>query len=194
MFIIRKKKTILFILMFFLGFAGVSAFGQTGEVPRSMIRFAENELIQFSTKPEIVNAVQEQNNRGLTLDEIKAIDKTWSAYDEINRFMMNKISNDCALELWNFQLDHRYILEIFVMDNQGANVGQTNKTSDYWQGDEAKFTESFNNGSGAIHYGEPEYDASADELIIQISVPVMSGGRAVGAATYGISLDGWERR
>lgn len=64
-----------------------------------------------------------------------------------------------------------------------------------WQvANEAKFTESFNNGSGAIHYGEPEYDASADELIIQISVPVMSGGRAVGAATYGISLDGWERR
>lgn len=194
MIIARKKKTVLFILISFIGLAVVPVFAQTGEIPRSMIQFAENELIQFSSKPEIVHAVQEQNNRGLTLERIKAVDKAWSAYDGINRFMMDKISNECALELWNFQLDHRYILEIFVMDNQGANVGQTNKTSDYWQGDEAKFTGSFNNGSGAIHYGEPEYDASADELIIQISVPVMSGGRAVGAATYGISLDGWERR
>src|SRR3546814_5525775 len=29
--------------------------------------------------------------------------------------------------------------EIFVMDNRGLNVGQSEVTSDYWQGDEAKF-------------------------------------------------------
>lgn len=185
-------KLIYVFILFSVGLA--PAFGQSERVPKSMIRFAETELARFASKQEIVNAIQRQNARGRTIDEIKAIDTAWTAYDGINRFMMDMISNDCALELWNFQIDHSYVLEIFAMDNQGANVGQTNKTSDYWQGDEAKFTESYNNGAGAVYYDEPEYDESVDELIIQISVPVMTGGRAVGAITFGISLDGWERR
>jgi len=49
----------------------------------------------------------------------------------------------------------------------------TNKTSDYWQGDEAKFTESFKGGSGAVHIGDVEFDQSAQAYLVQISVPVM---------------------
>jgi len=186
------KQKIIFLI--FIAFGVGPVFAQQDAIPGSMVRFAENELMQFASGARIVEAVQEQNNRGASLDEIKAIDKTWSEYPGINRFMMDKISNDCALALWNFQLDHPYILEIFAMDNKGANVGQTNKTSDYWQGDESKFTESYKNSNGAIHYGEPEYDESVDELIVQISVPVMTGGRAIGAITFGIGLDAWERR
>jgi hypothetical protein len=183
-----------FFLFLFLSACLDPVFGQSERIPKSMVQFAETELTRFASKPEIVDAIQRQNARGRTIDEIKAIDTAWISYDGINRFMMDMISNDCALELWNFQIDHSYILEIFAMDNQGTNAGQTNKTSDYWQGDEAKFTESYNNGTGAVYYDDPEYDESVDELIIQISVPVMTGGRAVGAITFGISLDGWERR
>lgn len=40
--------------------------------------------------------------------------------------------------------------EIFVMDNQGANVAMSDKTSDYWQGDEDKFVRSFAGGEGKV--------------------------------------------
>lgn len=80
------------------------------------------------------------------------------------------------------------------MDEQGALVGLTHKTSDYWQGDEVKFTGSFNGGAGALHFGEVEYDDSVGEIVVQVSVPVLQGSRAIGAITLGISLDRWEYR
>jgi hypothetical protein len=75
------------------------------------------------------------------------------------------------------------------MDNQGANVAMTNKTSDYWQGDEAKFTDSFKNGVGAIHISTVEFDESAQAYLVQVSVPVMEGGKAIGALTIGVNID-----
>jgi hypothetical protein len=169
-------------------------FGQSNDVPTHLVEFAETSLLEFGEKPEIVGAVREHNALGLTLDEIKARDTAWRDEAGINRFMMNLMSNDCALAINNFENENRFIVETFVMDNQGANVGQSGKTSDYWQGDESKFTESYMEGSGAIHYGDIEYDDSADEIVIQVSVPVMDGEEAIGAITFGISLDRWERR
>jgi sensor histidine kinase regulating citrate/malate metabolism len=75
------------------------------------------------------------------------------------------------------------------MDNQGANVCMTNRTSDYWQGDEAKWQKSFEGGKGAIFIDERKYDSSAKAVIVQISVPVMDGDKAIGAITVGIKVD-----
>ena len=75
------------------------------------------------------------------------------------------------------------------MDNQGANVAMTNRTSDYWQGDEAKFKKSFNGGKGGIFIDEVEFDLSCMAFLIQISVPVMDGDKAIGAITFGIDAD-----
>ena len=75
------------------------------------------------------------------------------------------------------------------MDDQGANVAMTNKTSDYWQGDEAKWQESFKDGVGAVHVGDIEFDESADDYLVQVSVPVMKSGKAIGAITVGVNLD-----
>jgi hypothetical protein len=65
----------------------------------------------------------------------------------------------------------------------------TNKTSDYWQGDEAKWQESFKDGAGAVHAGGVEFDESSQDYLVQISVPVMDSGKAIGALTIGVNLD-----
>ena len=75
--------------------------------------------------------------------------------------------------------------ESFVMDDRGALVCMTQRTSDYWQGDEAKWQRSFNEGRGALYVGEIAWDESADSMLVQISVPIMSDGRAIGALTVG---------
>jgi len=59
----------------------------------------------------------------------------------------------------------------------------TNKTSDYWQGDEVKWQESFKGGAGAVHIGEIEFNGSAQDYLVQISVPVVEGDKAIGAKT-----------
>ena len=99
------------------------------------------------------------------------------------------MSNAAAAELRKLESSKPYFNEIFIMDNQGANVAMTNKTSDYWQGDEAKFTQAFAKGRGAIHYGEVSFDTSAQAYLIQVSVPIIDGTRAIGVLTAGINLD-----
>ena len=78
----------------------------------------------------------------------------------------------------------KFLSEIFVMDNQGANVCMSDKTSDDWQGDEAKFQASFAGGQGAIHVGAMPFDKSSQAYIWQISVPVKEGDRVIGAITF----------
>jgi hypothetical protein len=169
-------------------------FANANETPTQLVAFAENELLSFAARPAVVAAIRTKNASGLTIEETKSIDEAWRSTDGISRFMLDLMGNDLALELHN--LEHRYpfIVETFAMDRLGGNAAQTERTSDYWQGDEAKFTRSFADGRGAIHYGEIEYDESAGEIVVQVSVPVMDGSRAIGAITFSISLDRWERR
>ena len=79
-----------------------------------------------------------------------------------------------------------YVVEIFVMDNQGANVCMTAKTGDYWQGDEAKFWNSYNGGIGAVFVDEVE---DGGKMISQVSVPVIDKGMAIGAMTIGVDVN-----
>lgn len=76
------------------------------------------------------------------------------------------------------------------MDNHGANAGENAITSDYWQGDEAKWKNSYNNSNGGIDIGNLKYDKSAKSVLRQISLPLITNNeKVIGAVTYGISIN-----
>jgi hypothetical protein len=104
-------------------------------------------------------------------------------------YMQEMMDSECGRYLAKIQNGSPYFAEIFVMDNQGANVAMTDKTSDYWQGDEAKFKKSFNGGSGAVFVDDVEFDDSTQAYLVQVSVPVKDGERVIGAITFGIDID-----
>jgi hypothetical protein len=137
----------------------------------------------------IIAAVKEQNARNMTLDAIKEMDEKWKNTPGVADFMKELMDKGCGPRLRQMQQMNPFYAEIFVMDNQGANVCQTDKTSDYWQGDEDKFIKSFNNGNGAIFVDEVEFDESTQAYISQVSVPVIDEGKAIGAITFGIDVD-----
>lgn len=165
----------------------------------SMVSMAEtlpaqvNELIptlqKWGQDPILITAVSEQNKSSLTLEDIKLRDATWLATDGIDDRMKAIMSNAAAKRLLELEKSQPYFFEVFLMDNQGANVAMTNKTSDYWQGDEAKWQESFNSGIGAVHIGDVEFDESAQDYLVQVSVPVIDAEKAIGSITIGINLD-----
>ena len=59
----------------------------------------------------------------------------------------------------------------------------------HWQGDEAKFTNSYNAGKGGVEIGKVKFDDSAQAYLVQVSVPVVDGESIVGALTVGINVD-----
>ena len=183
-------KMRMLVSVFCLIFTVMVSGAQAGEpAPQSVKDLAKNQLAQIGQDPVIVAAVKAQNSQNLTLDQIKERDETWRNTPGIDDFMKSLMNSPCAKHLREIQNSKPYFSEIFVMDNQGANVAQTDKTSDYWQGDEAKFIESFKGGKGALHISEVEFDDSAQAYLVQVSVPVTDGGAAIGAITFGINVD-----
>lgn len=135
--------------------------------------------------PEIIKEVSAQNTKAISLDEIKKIDAEWIASKTETERMKTLMSNPCSKRIVELskELD---VAEAMVMDNQGALVCMTRKTSDYWQGDEPKWQDSYVGGKGALFVEKAEYDESTRQTIIHISVPVMEGGKAIGAITVGV--------
>ncbi len=143
----------------------------------------------WATNPVLIEAIRKQNSKGISLNDIKKLDEKWRATREVADFMKPYLDNRAVAELSRLEKAAGYVVEAFAMDNQGAIVAATAKTSDFWQGDEAKFTESFKGGNGAVHIGDVEFDNSAQAYLVQVSIPVMDGGKAIGAITIGIDTD-----
>ena len=165
------------------------ASGWAEEAPQKIKDLAQNQLTAYGKEPVIVEAVKAENAKGKTLDQIKALDAKWMATPGISADMKALMESQCGKFLRDLQKSSPYFLEIFVMDHQGANVALTEKTSDYWQGDEAKFQKSFNGGTGAIFVDAVKFDESTQAYQVQVSVPVMDGDQAIGAITLGIDVD-----
>jgi hypothetical protein len=182
-------KRLLSTAIVCLYFVFCSAVVFAEEAPQAVKNLANAKLAAYGTNPVIVAAVKKQNALGKSLDDIKNIDKKWQSTAGVDDFMKSLMTSECAVHLEGIVKSAKYFAEIFVMDNQGANVAMTNKTSDYWQGDESKFKNSFNNGSGAVFVDDVEFDDSSQAYLVQISVPVLDGGKAIGAITFGIDVD-----
>lgn len=182
-----KKGLVVLVLLlvFFLGPDLI--FGE--KAPQKIIDLGNNEFIKYGTDPIIVKAVLAENAKGKTLEKIKVLDKKWLAIPGIDGFMKTMLDSVCSKHLQKIQDSKKYISEIFVMDNLGANVAMTDKTSDYWQGDETKFIKSFNSGKGSVHIGDVKFDSSTRTYSVQVSVPVKDGDKVIGAITIGIDVD-----
>ncbi|WP_022669288.1 PDC sensor domain-containing protein [Desulfospira joergensenii] len=159
------------------------------KAPQKIVDLANTELAKYGTSPEIVKAVKAENAKGKTLDDIKKTDEKWKAFSGIADYMKALMDSECGKFLIGVLESKPFFAEIFVMDNQGANVAMTDKTSDYWQGDEAKFKKSFNGGKGDIFVDEVEFDDSAQAYLVQVSVPVKDADQVIGAITFGIDVD-----
>ena len=171
-----------------LGCGTASAQDEDFETPAR--RLVESAIQGFLSEPVVINAVRKQNERTITLsqDEIIALDDRWRADDAslITPVMQNPVSE----YLRNLQNQHKgFYTELFVIDAVGLNVGQSDITSDYWQGDEAKYQQTFLIGENAVHISDVEEDESSQTFQVQISLPIVDQGELIGAATFGVDVE-----
>ncbi|MGF0540540.1 hypothetical protein ACQQ2Q_21290 [Agrobacterium sp. ES01] len=157
--------------------------------------YVQANIVPWLNDPVIIDAIKAQNaeHAGLGEGDIDALDKTWRAGVDggdtslIDKVLANPVSE--FLRAKQAESDGA-IAEVFVMDDKGLNVGQSDITSDYWQGDEAKFQKSFGAGKDVIFVDEIEKDESSQTLQSQASVTISDeAGTPIGAVTVGINLD-----
>lgn len=131
--------------------------------------------------------------------EIERLDAQWRKETQDSRkpLIAATLANPLSSYLTRVQAHSLGLYcEIFVMDANGLNVGQSTITSDYWQGDEAKFQNTFPISADAVFVDEAQWHEESRTWRIQISLslPAPEGGAAIGAATFEINLTELQRR
>ena len=142
----------------------------------------------------VLDAIRAQNAKtsGLSEAEIIALDDEWRASDEtgaLQRGVLETASSDFLRDM--VAASDGMVSEVFVTDAVGLNVAASVATSDYWQGDEDKFSMTYSVGVDAIHIGDMEVDASTGAYQGQASMTITDPdtGAPIGSVTVGLLPD-----
>lgn len=152
---------------------------------RSKIRTVQH----MALNPLLIRATRRQNAQSLELSEIEKRDDDWRESKGLTGFKRSLQQNSAGKLLKRYVARNDAFNEAFLTDNQGANVAAFPATSDYWQGDEEKWSESFNDGDGKIFLGPLELDQSTNIVAVQVSAPVLYQGETIGVLVVGVTVD-----
>jgi hypothetical protein len=182
-----------------LGLVGcLFAYTPAGAEPAyiSVVREYVEKLVRPMVENSIVvKAIEEQNAKFGDVSEMdmRVLDETYRAEVAQGDFQMVKalMAKSVSRYLKSKQDDSQgTIIEFFVTDNHGLNVGQSIVTTDYWQGDEDKFLKTFARESRDIYISGAERDESTQLLETQASFVVTNEeGKPIGMATVTIAID-----
>jgi hypothetical protein len=132
----------------------------------------------------LLKAVQANNAAGDDLAAVKRKDLAWPSD---SKFREEVIARPCSARLRELVAEDSLVVEAFVMDSHGGLACTTAATSDYWQGDEAKWIKTVQDGL-PVFVDEPAMDESTHVYAIQLSVPMAEGERRIGAVTVTLKL------
>lgn len=174
----------------------MSASAFANDFKDELTALAKGPITEIVQAAEVVEAIKAQNAETAGYDQAKIdeLDKTWRAEAEASdQPMIDKVLDNALSGYLLAAQDAsggKYT-EIFVMDAKGLNVGQSEVTSDYWQGDEAKWQQTFLVGPGAVHISDLEKDDSTQMLQAQVSVSIVdpATNEVIGAVTFGVNVD-----
>jgi hypothetical protein len=140
----------------------------------------------ISRDASVLQYVEAKNAAQESAAEIQRRDAHWRAGGE-DALREELTTGACAERLRELAKNDSFVLEAILMDAQGALVCATDETSDYFQGDEDKWKKPMVAGLEAF-VDEPAYDESTKSYGLQLSVPVVHGGRRIGALTLTLKV------
>ncbi|MEZ5832819.1 MAG: hypothetical protein R3D05_16725 [Dongiaceae bacterium] len=167
------------------------------EIKAKAKEYTETQVAKWVADADIIAAINAANATSAGYDQAKidALDKQWRAevgaasHPLIDQVMANPAS--AKAKGWCSGAGG-VVTEIILMDDKGLNVGICDPTSDYWQGDEAKYQKTFPMGPGAIFVDDVEQDSSTQKFQVQSSMTVVdpATGKPIGAITVGLDAEG----
>lgn len=153
----------------------------------------KHEIVQITVR------AQNARHKDMQQGEIDALDKQWRAERKADDkpLISATLSNPLSVYLLRMQARSSGLYsEIFIMDDKGLNVGQSSITTDYWQGDEAKYQKTFLVGKDAVFIDEPEWNDETKTWRAQVNMTIAdtTAGDPIGAAVFEINLTELKRR
>lgn len=166
--------------------AGLKSVANSQAAAVSNVLIQQAHVLQSFNLSKIVQDRVDEANASYSADasvvqqQINLIDEQWRAADAANNddaaVVRPILTSEVASELREFKDTFPENAEVFVTDRYGALVAASNRTSDYYQADEEWWQAAFNDGKGAIYFGQPEFDQSSKTFGIILAVPIRSHG------------------
>lgn len=167
------------------------------EIEAAASAYLDGQAQSWLANPLIVRAINAQNEKHASIDQagIDSLDKQWRKESTAgNGPLIDEVmGNELSKFLVGIREESNGLLtEVFVMDANGLNVGQSDLTSDFWQGDEAKWQKTFQMGPDTVFVDEVELDESSQRYQTQVSYSITdpATGKVIGAVTIGIDAEG----
>ena len=146
-------------------------------------------IAKIAARPDLVALIEKHNatTTSFTREKILSLDKRWRAGEAkvIDPVVNNALSRFLKAEIDSSNGGYS---EIIVMGKKGLAIGVSPKTTDFWQGDEAKWLETYLKGAHGFHAGRYELDRSTNTWGSQISQTLVINNQTVGAITIGINI------
>ena len=137
-------------------------------------------------------AVIKSNRQPLAQQDLEQLDHQWAQQVRDNTSILAerylKLEGSQFLQVWQKQMQG-VITEIIVTDKQGKNVIISEVTTDYWQGDEAKFLNMYQQDDD-YYIDTVEFDESTKHFQVQFSVPIFDKeNQHMGVLILGVDIE-----
>jgi len=126
------------------------------------------------------------------VDELLTIDKHWISAPDNDEVIQKMLDTPASHRLKVIQesAPNEYA-RILVTDREGATIGGTERTDDYYQGDDPWWGPMFIDGKPAVYVASPKCDARSGAISVDICVPLMdeSGKNLLGVVKFIVNVN-----
>ncbi len=150
------------------------------------------QIKQLANSEQVQQAVMKSNRQPLAQQDLDQLDNQWAQQVRDNTPILAerylKLEGSQFLQVWQKQMQG-VITEIIVTDKQGKNVIISEVTTDYWQGDEAKFLNMYQQDDD-YYIDTVEFDESTQHFQVQFSVPIFDQkNQHMGVLILGVDIE-----
>lgn len=142
------------------------------------------QVAKLATSPTLIAGV---NNYNTSPPNPQKLDRDWNQLRESDPVLSNIINNPSAEVMRNWIAKISIQGEGLLTGRNGGLVAATEKTTDFWQGDEAQFLKAINLPVGEVFFQSEMLDESTHLMLIKVSTPVYNprAKNAVGVLVIG---------
>jgi hypothetical protein len=152
---------------------------------RDVLSRAAQLVSRWAMVQRVVQAVKTQEAAPLPMERVTAIDEAWQRGEDPEGLASALAMNECSLALQTLVSANPGYAEAFVTDDRGVLVCMSQRTNDYFQGDEESWKRAFADGAGGVFVSKLEHDASINLDVVYLSVPIKSAGKVIGVLIVG---------
>lgn len=170
-------------LLFALAFTGTLwATPHSDPAVQARVEARLAEITTWAAAPAIIAAVK-AHNAALPADQAALTQEKWKALTVLDPLVRGFSKNEAGVFLKARKAE--WVTEAFLSDAQGLKVAFLAKTTNWSHRGKPKHDVPM---TGRIWQGEVEVDESSGLQQLQVAVPVLDGGQAIGSLVVGLSL------